>query len=261
MSYPYYRIPRFGFRALVVWYRNLKVWKKLIGPALVLHFGEPLIYLFGLGFGLGALVGQVDSMPYLTFLASGLIASSAMMTASLEGTYSVFTRMVPQNTYSALLATPIEIDDIMAGELLWCATKSLFSGVAIIIVAAILGAVQSWTAIWVIPVVFLSALCFTGPAIVISSFSPGYDFFNYYFTLAVTPMFVLCGVFYPVSSLPEILQGLVYLLPLTHAIEVIRPLVAGTEPNNLILHLSVLVFYALAFYYIAVVQVRKKLVV
>jgi len=259
--YSYYRLPRFGYQALIVWYRNLKVWKKLIGPALVLHFGEPLIYLLGLGFGLGALVGDISSMSYLTFLASGLVASSAMMTASLEGTYSVFTRMVPQNTYSALLATPIEIDDIMAGELLWCATKSLFSGVAIIIVAALLGAVESWSALWAIPIIFLSALCFTGPAIVIASFSQNYDFFNYYFTLAVTPMFVLCGVFYPVSNLPEVMQYVVYLLPLTHAIELIRPLIAGTELTNVGLHLSVIIAYILVFYYAAVVLVRKKLIV
>ena len=261
MTYPYYRLPRLGPYALVVWFRNFRVWQKLIGPALVMHFGEPLIYLFGMGFGLGALVGKVDSMPYLTFLASGLVASSAMMTASLEGTYSVYTRMVPQNTYSALMATPIEIDDIMAGEILWCATKSLFSGIAIIIVASLLGAVASWHALWAIPVVFLSALCFSGPAIVIACFSPGYDFFNYYFTLAVTPMFVLGGVFYPVSSLPDFLQVMVNLLPLTHAVDIIRPLIAGTELKNIGLHISVLVIYVLVFYYLAVVLVRRKLIV
>ena len=257
----YYRLPRFGRNALIVWYRNLLVWRKLIGPALVLHFGEPLIYLFGLGFGLGVFVGDIDGMPYLTFLASGLVASSAMMTASLEGTYSVFTRMVPQKTYSAIQATPIEVDDIMAGELLWCATKALLSGAAIIIVAALMGAVESWQAVFAIPAVFLGALCFTGPAIVIASMSPSYDYFNYYFTLGVTPMFVLCGVFYPVSTLPEPMQLMVNFLPLTHAVELIRPLIAGTVMQNTLLHITVLVVYAVIFYYLAVILVRKKLIV
>lgn len=257
----YYQLPGFGKNAWIIWYRNLLVWRKLIGPALVLHFGEPLIYLFGLGFGLGVFVGDIEGMAYLTFLASGLVASSAMMTASLEGTYSVFTRMVPQKTYSAILATPIEVDDIMAGELLWCATKALFSGTAIIIVATLMGAVESWQAVFAIPVVFLSALCFTGPAIVIASMSPSYDYFNYYFTLAVTPMFVLCGVFYPVSTLPDVMQAIVYLLPLTHAVELIRPLIAGTEMHNTVLHVFVLSFYAIIFYYISVIMVRKKLIV
>ncbi len=173
-SYQYYALPKFGRNAGIIWYRNFLVWRKLIGPALVLHFGEPLIYLFGLGFGLGMLVGDIEGMAYLTFLAAGLIASSAMMTASLEGTYSVFTRMVPQKTYSAILATPIEVDDIMAGELLWCASKALLSGIAIIIVATLMGAVESAYVIFAIPVIFLSALCFTGPAIVIASLSPTY---------------------------------------------------------------------------------------
>ena len=127
--------------------------------------------------------------------------------------------------------------------------------------ASLLGAVASWHALWAIPVVFLSALCFSGPAIVIACFSPGYDFFNYYFTLAVTPMFVLGGVFYPVSSLPDFLQVMVNLLPLTHAVDIIRPLIAGTELKNIGLHISVLVIYVLVFYYLAVVLVRRKLIV
>ncbi|MDH5258542.1 MAG: ABC transporter permease [Gammaproteobacteria bacterium] len=260
MNYSYYRLPRFSRNALIIWNRNIRVWVKLIGPALVLHFIEPLIYLFGLGFGLGVFVGDINNIPYLTFLASGLVASSAMMTASLEGTYSVFTRMVPQKTYSAILASPIEIDDIMAGELLWCATKATIGGIAIIIVASLMGAVESWAAVLAIPVVFLSALCFTGPAIVIASMAPGYDYFNYYFTLGVTPMFVLCGVFYPVSTLPETLQFVVQLLPLTHGVELIRPLIAGTEAHNPLLHIFVLAAYAIVFYYLAVIMVRKKII-
>jgi len=260
MNALYYRLPRFTANAWIIWYRNIRVWIKLIGPALVLHFLEPLIYLFGLGYGLGVFVGDIDGIPYLTFLASGLVASSAMMTASLEGTYSVFTRMVPQKTYSAILASPIEVDDIMAGELLWCATKATISGIAILVVAALLGAVESWAAILAIPVVFLSALCFTGPAIVIATMAPGYDYFNYYFTLGVTPMFVLCGVFYPVSTLPDALQVIVQVLPLTHGVELIRPLIAGGEINDPFVHILVLSVYAVLFYYIAVVQVRKRMI-
>jgi len=260
MNSLYYRPPKFTKNAGIIWIRNIRVWLKLIGPALVLHFIEPLIYLFGLGYGLGVFVGDIQNIPYLTFLASGLVASSAMMTASLEGTYSVFTRMVPQKTYSAILASPIEVDDIMAGELLWCATKATISGIAIIIVAALMGAVDSWAAVLAIPVVFLSALCFTGPAIVIATMAPGYDYFNYYFTLGVTPMFVLCGVFYPVSTLPDGLQIIVQILPLTHGVELIRPLIAGTQMNNPIMHISILSFYAIVFYYIAVVMVRKRMI-
>jgi len=254
-----WRLPRIRSSALAVWRRNVKVWLKLIGPAVVMNFGEPTLYLLGLGYGLGFFIGSMDGMPYLTFLASGIVASSAMTTASFEGTYSVYTRMVPQRTYESILATPLEVDDILAGEMLWCATKSVFSGIAILTVATALGVVESWQAVWVIPVVFLIGLCFAGPALVMSAISPGYDFFNYYFVLGITPMFLVCGVFYPVGSLPPLVQDLVQLLPLTHAVALARPLIAGQPLDGTALHLLALVAYALSFYYLAVVLVRRRL--
>ena len=157
-----WRLPRARRGALAVWRRNVLVWRKLIAPAIVMNFGEPILYLLGLGYGLGYFIGEMADMPYLTFLASGIIASSAMTTATFEGMYSVFTRMVPQRTYEAILATPLEIDDILAGEMIWCATKSVFSGVAILLVATLLGVVADWEALWVIPTVFLIGLCFAG---------------------------------------------------------------------------------------------------
>lgn len=246
---------------MAVWRRNLLVWRRLIGPAILMNFGEPTLYLLGLGLGLGYYIGDMAGMSYLSFLASGTLASSAMSTASFEGMYSVFTRMVPQHTYDALLATPLDVDDIIAGEMLWCATKSLFSGLAILLVAVLLGAVESWSALGVIPLVFLIGLCFAGPAIIMTAVAGGYDFFNYYFVLVITPMLLVSGVFYPVSTLPESMQGLVQFLPLTHAVALVRPLVAGQMPTSPWLHLGVLLGFTLVSYYLAVVMVRRRLLV
>ncbi|OOZ37910.1 nodulation protein NodJ [Solemya velesiana gill symbiont] len=237
------------------------VWRKLIGPAVVMNFGEPTLYLLGLGFGLGHFVGEMSGMPYLAFLASGIIASSAMTTATFEGMYSVYTRMDPQRTYEALMATPLEVDDILAGEMLWCGTKSLFSGIAILLVATLLGVVPGWQALWVLPVVFLIGLCFAGMAMIMSAIASNYDFFNYYFVLAISPMFILCGVFYPIDSLPDVAQGFVQLLPLTHAVALTRPLVAGGELTQPLLHLGVLAAYGAVGFYISVALVRKRLLV
>jgi len=255
------RLPRLRPRSLAIWRRNVLVWRKLLGPSLLVNFGEPFLYLLGLGYGLGRFIGEMAGLPYLTFLASGIIASSAMNTASFEGMYSVFTRMVPQKTYDSILATPADVDDIIAGEMIWCAHKSTISGIAILGVASLLGAVHGWQAIFVIPVVFVIGLCFAGPAIVMTAFSKGYDFFSYYFTLVVTPMFMLCGVFYPISSLPAVLQSFVQVLPLTHAVALVRPLVAGQEITHAALHVAVLLAYAAASYYLAVVLIRKRLIV
>ena len=256
-----WRLPRLRRDALAVWRRNFLVWQRIIGPALVLNFGEPLIYLLGLGLGLGAFVGEVGGLPYLAFLASGIVASSAMVTVSYEGMYSVYTRMVPQKTYDALLATPLDIDDILAGEMLWCASKGVISAAAILLVAAALGVVGGFGALWALPVVFLVGLAFAGPAMAISAVAGNYDFFNYYFVLVVTPMFMLCGVFYPLDTLPAGVQSLAQWLPLTHAVALIRPLVLGLPSSDVLLHLGVLFAYALGFYLLAVALVRRRLIV
>ncbi len=255
------RVPRIRPKALKVWRRNVLVWRKLITPSLLINFGEPFLYLLGLGFGLGMFIGNMAGLPYLTFLASGIVASSAMNTASFEGMYSVYTRMVPQRTYASMLATPLDVDDIIAGEMLWCATKSTISAAAILLVASLLGAVLSFAAVLAVPIAFTIGLCFAGPAIVMSAFSKSYDFFNYYFTLVVTPMFILCGVFYPIDSLPATLQSFVQVLPLTHAVALVRPLVADQPLTNAGLHLGVLLCYAAISYYLAVILVRRRLIV
>ena len=255
-----WRMPRMRRGMIHVWRRNLLVWRKLLVPSLLLNFGEPFLYLLGLGLGLGRFVGELGGLPYLTFLASGLIASSSMNTATFEGLFSVYTRMVPQQTYEGMLATPLEVDDIVAGEMLWCATKGLFSSSAILLVSFLLGAITHWQALLCIPLFFLTGLCFAGPAILVASFSRSYDFFNYYVTLVLTPMFIFCGVFYPVTSLPDFAQSLVQVLPLSHAIAVIRPLATGQEPTQVIAHLSVLLAFALVSFYWATVLVRRRLV-
>ena len=244
-----------------VWRRNARVWRRLMLPSLVLNFGEPFLYLLGLGFGLGQFIGEMEGVGYFAFLASGLVASSAMMVASYEGIYAVYTRMVPQKTYDGMLATPVEIDDIVAGEMLWCATKGCISGSCILLVGALLGAVAGVEALLCIPLLFVVGLAFAGPAIAVSAVSPSYDFFSYYITLVMTPMFILCGVFYPISSLPEIAQHAVQVLPLTHAIALIRPLVTGIPVSDLGLHVAVLAGFAIVGFYVAVALVRRRFVV
>ena len=232
-----------------------------MGPSLLINFGEPFLYLLGLGYGLGQFVGNIEGMPYLMFLASGMVAFSATNTASFEALYSVFTRMVPQRTYEAMLATPLTVDDIVAGEMLWCATKSLVSGTAILVVAALLGAVSGISSILVIPVLFLTGLCFSGLALMMTAVSRSYDFFNYYMTLFITPMFLFCGVFYPIETLPDFLEPVAKALPLAHTIELTRPLISGGTVSNPLLHLLALSLFALFGYYVAVVLIRKRLIV
>jgi lipooligosaccharide transport system permease protein len=253
-------LPHPRVQAFTIVLRNVLVWRKLLGPSLAFSFGEPVIYLLGLGFGLGQFIGEVNGIPYFTFLASGLLAATAMNVASFEGMFSVFTRMTHQQTYDAILATPLQVDDIVAGETLWCASKSVLNTLPILVVATLLGAIHTWTALGAIPVFFLVGLCFAGPAIVAAAFAPSYDFFNYYTTLLITPMFIFSGVFYPVATLPPVAQVIVNILPLSHGIALIRPLVAGQALTDPLLHVAVLVGYAVVGYVAATIFIRRRMI-
>lgn len=242
-----------------VWLRHLRVWRKLAGPALLGNIGEPLLYLFGFGYGLGTLVGPVEGLDYITFLASGFICASAMNTASFEGTYSAFTRMTVQETWTSMLYTPLNISDILIGEVVWAATKSLLSASLILLVAALMGAVAGWQALWALPVALLTGSCFAAMALVVTAVARSYDFFLYYFTLLLTPMLLFSGVFFPLEGMPQAIQQLAGVLPLSHAIALVRPLVTGQPLEGVFSHLVVLLSYGGVALMVAVALVRRHI--
>jgi lipooligosaccharide transport system permease protein len=252
-------LPLPSARWLPVWQRHLLVWRKLSIPSLVGNFGDPLLYLLALGYGLGRFVGTMEGMPYITFLASGIVCSSAMNTATFEALYSAYTRMTTQQTWAGMLAAPLDVDDIVLGETIWAGTKSLFSASAILVVAAGLGIVRGPQALLVLPIALLVGTCFAAMALVVTAISKNYEFFLYYVTLVVTPMMLFCGVFFPLEGLPPPLRSAAAFLPLTHAVELIRPLMTGGWPAHATLDLSVLVGYGAVSYSIATALVRRRL--
>ena len=252
-------LPSFSARHLYVWRRNSLVWRKLAVPSMLGNLADPMIYMFGLGYGLGAMLSDVGGMPYIAFLAAGTVCSSTMMSATFEAMYSGFSRMHVQRTWDAIMNAPVTLDDVVLGEAVWAASKSLLSGLAVLAVAWALGLTHSALALWVIPVVFLTGLAFAGMGLVMTALSPNYDFFMYYFTLAITPMMLVCGVFFPLAQLPTPVQAVAQALPLTHAVELVRPLMNGAVPGNVTLHFSVLAAYAVVSFYIALVLTRRRL--
>lgn len=254
-----WRLPSFSLRCLHVWRRNFLVWRKLAIPSMLGNFADPAFYMLALGYGLGALIPAVDGMPYIAFLAAGTICYSTMNTATFEALYSAFSRMHVQRTWDAILNAPLSLDDIVTGEALWAATKSLFSGAAILIVVWLLGLAQSWMVLWLIPLAFLVGLCFASLGLIVTALAPSYDFFMYYFTLVITPMMLVCGVFFPVAQLPDWLQAVSAALPLTHAVAIARPLLVGEVPGQVLLHVMVLAGYSLVAFHIALVLARRRL--
>ncbi|MFP5380828.1 MAG: ABC transporter permease [Gammaproteobacteria bacterium] len=254
------RFPRLSWRFIPVWQRNYLVWKKLAIPSILGNLADPMLYMLGLGYGLGRLLPDVDGMPYLTFLAAGTVAYSTMNAATFEVLYSSFSRMHVQRTWDALLNAPLTLDDILLGELTWAVSKSLLSGLAILAVIWGLGLYGSfWLTLWIVPVVALVGFCFGGMGLVMNAVSPSYDFFLYYFTLAITPMVLLCGVFFPVSQLPAAVQGVSAWLPLTHAIDLARPLVVGRVPSDIVTHVGALVVWGGIGYVVALALTRRRL--
>jgi lipooligosaccharide transport system permease protein len=246
-------------RWVAVWHRHALVWRKLMGPAILGNVGEPLLYLLALGYGLGGFVGNLDGIDYISFLASGFVCASAMNTASFEGLYSAYTRMAAQETWTAMLFTPLSIEDVVLGEATWAASKSVLSAASILLVATVLGAVDGFAALWVLPIAFLTGLAFGAMALIITSLARSYDFFLYYFTLLLTPMLLLSGVFFPLDGMPAAIRFGAELFPLTHAIELVRPLMIGRPLVDSGVHLAVLVMYAAVSLYFAVILIQRRM--
>jgi len=251
--------PRLTLRFFQVWRRNLLVWRKLMLPSMLGNLADPTLYMLGLGFGIGALMPAVEGVPYITFLAAGTVCYTTMNSATFETLYSAFSRMHVQRTWESIMNAPVGLDDIVFAETMWAASKSVLSGMAILLLIWLLGLSHSPLTLWLIPLMLLVGVAFAAMAMVMTALAANYDFFMYYFSLLVTPMVLLSGVFYPSSALPPLLQQVGAVLPLSHAIDLARPLVYGRVPDEVLLHLAVLAGYALAGFLVSIVLVRRRL--
>ncbi|MBI2959387.1 MAG: ABC transporter permease [Betaproteobacteria bacterium] len=253
------RLSRPSLRFVPVWRRNFLVWRKLAAPSILGNLADPMIYMLGLGYGLGAMLPEVGGVSYIAFLAAGTVCFSTMNSATFEALYSAFSRMHVQKTWNAILNAPLDLDDVVLAELIWAASKSFLSGLAILVVIWALGLSASPLSLWVLAIIPLIGLCFGAIGLAITALAWNYDFFMYYFTLVITPMIMLCGVFFPTEQLPGAFQAVASVLPLTHATALVRPLLLGSVPAGIALHVLVLAAYTLAAYGAALVIFRRRL--
>ena len=242
-----------------VWQRNFLVWKKLALPSILGNLADPLIYMLGLGYGLGALLPSLDGRPYVAFLAAGTVCASTMNAATFEALYSAFSRMHVQKTWEAILNTPLALGDVVAGELCWAATKSLFSGAAILLVITAMGLTNGPLALWILPAIVLTGLAFAALGLIWNALAPSYDFFMYYFTLFITPMTLISGVFFPTEQLPAWLAAVGAWLPLAQGVALVRPLLGGEVPANVLLHVGILLATTVAAFAVALRLTRRRL--
>jgi lipooligosaccharide transport system permease protein len=248
-------------RAVKVWRRNLESWRQYAVSFLVAALGDPLFYLLGIGWGLGRFVADIDGTPYVTFLAPGIVAYTAMNSATFETTIGSFTRMSEQNTYTAILATPCSVADIVAGDVLWGASKGVLSAAIVLAAMMLAGLVAGPLALGLVPLAFLVGVMFGALGMVVTAKAPSYDFFNYYFTFVFSVMFLFSGVFFPLESLPAWARALAWVMPLTHAVALARGLATGVLTPALLVDLVWIVVATVVAFRIAERLVRRRLLV
>jgi lipooligosaccharide transport system permease protein len=235
----------------------MKTWKVNFFPPLL----EPIFYLVAMGYGLGSFVQPIEGLPYIQFIAPALISISIMYSSFFECTYGSFVRMYFQKTFDAIIATPISIEEVIAGELLWGATRSIVSSTIVLAVVAAFGLISSPLFILIPLVAFLGGLMFSSMAMVFTSLAPSIDFFNYPGFLFITPMFLLSGTFFPLTSLPPFMQVFAKaFLPLTHVVDLSRGLIIGNLESSLLISLVWIAAVTPIFFVLSINLMKRKLI-
>ena len=241
-----------------VWKRNFLVWKKLALPSMIGNLLDPLFYMLALGYGLGSFIDEINNISYIAFIATGTVCYGTLNSATFEILYSTFSRMHVQKSWDAILITPVRMIDIVNGEILWATTKSVISGSAIMLVMFALNILNLKQMFFIFPLIILIGVTFSCMGFVITSVSKSYDFFMYYFTLVITPMLLISGVFFPTEKMPIIIQKVSEFLPLKNAIDIVRFIVFD-QSSDLLKNFFILILISLVCYILTIKILRKRL--
>lgn len=233
----------------------LKMWKTSIIPP----FLDPLFYLLGMGYGLGALVIKVQGMSYVEFIAPALVASVIMSAPFFENTVGSYVRLYYQKTFNAMISTPVSIEDVATGELLYGAFRAVIQGTSILIVIALFGLVKSWLAVFIPPLCLFAGFVHGAIALSYMTYIPSINYVDYFFTLIMTPMFLFAGTFFPVSQLPVWAQKVAFMMPLYHVVNVTRALCSGTNLGGIWIHLLWLFICGTVFFIFSLHRMNRRL--
>ncbi len=254
------RLPAIGHRLYSVWFRHVLVYTRNMISNGLPPFMDPLIFLAGVGLGLGKYIVSMENLPYIEFLASGLLVTSAMYTSAFECTYGTFIRLEFDKVYDGMLAAPITVSNLIIGEILWAGTKGFFFSFAVLIMVTLFGVIPLSLSAFAPFVGFLTGIMFGALSLLITSFVKTINHFSFYFTGVLSPMFFFSGVVFPVASLPSVLQPVVWFMPLSHPVALARALCTGRFHAGLLMNVLYIVALSVLAGYLAVRRLRKRLV-
>lgn len=250
----------FGFNALRIWQRNFLIWKKFFISYSMWHIAEPLMYILAVGYGMGGLIGQVDGVDYIRFFAPAMLAVTVMNTACFTTTYESFSRLKIQKVFSSTIVTPTTVADIVAGEILWAATKASLSAACVGLVLMALKIVPGLLVLASLPLGLWVGLMFAALGLLVTTLAKDYDHFTYFFTIFLSPMFLFSGTFFPLHTLPAWAQTIAWFLPLTHAVKIIREILNGHVSLTMVPPLLWMAAVTLIVYLITVRTMRRRLI-
>ncbi|WP_455382445.1 ABC transporter permease [Salinispira pacifica] len=247
-------------RLLAVWFRHFRVYtKNLISNGLP-PFLEPLVYLVGIGLGLGAYIRTMNGVPYINYLASGLLVSTAMFTATFECSFGTFIRLEFDKVYDGMLTAPITVNNLLVGEIFWAGSKGFFFTFAVMVIIAVTG-VFPIGRIYPVPLIgFLTGVMFATLALFITSFVKNINHFNFLFSGFISPMFFFSGVFFPLDRLPAWVRPIAEALPLTHTVRLSRAICFAQPDKFLLFDLAYSLLFSAVFGFFAVRRLKHRLV-
>ncbi len=243
-----------------VWHRNFRVWLKHIQASLIGNLGQPFLFLLAMGYGLGRSVPEIEGLTYLQFIAPGLVASSVMYGAAFEATYGSYTRLSTQGTFEAILMTPISVQELAMGEILWGATKGLIGGIIMLVTLPLFGVTPSIWSAALIPVLFAEGIIFSALGLIMTAVATNYDFFNYFTSLVITPLFLFSGIFFSLKAIGDPLRQFLYFLPLSSVVELSRTFCYGRLDWNIGLELLNVSFFSISCTVIAIFLLKRRLI-
>ncbi|WP_413559332.1 ABC transporter permease [Bdellovibrio sp. HCB209] len=254
-----FSIPKFDDGALKVWQRNFLYFKKTMLVSLFWIVLEPAIYLGAIGFGLGSFVNNMGGMSYIEYFFPALLCTTAMMVAFFEGTYGNYTKLTHQKTYATIMLTRVGPEEIVAGELMWAATKGFFGVVGVTIVAVFFGLVDSYKILLVLPILFLISTLFSCIGMIFTSIARNYDSFIYSTSGLIVPMSLLSGTYFPLDQLPSALRYIAYLFPLTHGVAAVRGILHDGNGIKIGIHILILLVLTWVCMNVSFHRIRNKL--